>query len=111
MAGTKGIGISATYSASKRYQWTYLQALDQLAHIQHVDVAITDIRPGFVDTPLLVQGKDYPMEMSIAYAAPRIERAMLTGRRVAVVDARWAVATALWKAIPDCIWRHLAIRL
>lgn len=51
------------------------------------------------------------MEMSIAYAAPRIERAMLTGRRVAVVDARWAVATALWKAIPDCIWRHLAIRL
>lgn len=111
IAGTKGIGQSAAYSASKRYQWTYLQALDQLAHIQHVDVAITDIRPGFVDTPLLVQGKDYPMEMSIAYAAPRIERAMLTGRRVAVVDARWAVATALWKAIPDCIWRHLAIRL
>ncbi len=111
VAGTKGIGISATYSASKRYQWTYLQALDQLAHIQHVDVAITDIRPGFVDTPLLVQGKDYPMEMSIAYAAPRIERAMPTGRRVAEVDARWAVATALWKAIPDCIWRHLAIRL
>ncbi len=70
VAGTKGIGISATYSASKRYQWTYLQALDQLAHIQHVDVAITDIRPGFVDTPLLVHGKDYPIEMSIAYAAP-----------------------------------------
>ncbi len=25
VAGTKGIGISATYSASKRYQWTYIR--------------------------------------------------------------------------------------
>ena len=38
VAGVKGIGISATYSASKRYQWTYLQAIDQLAHQQHVNV-------------------------------------------------------------------------
>lgn len=111
VAGTKGIGVSATYSASKRYQWTYLQALDQLAHIQHVAVKITDIRPGFVDTPLLVQGKNYPMEMSIAYVAPRIEKAMVLGRRVAVVDSRWAVVTALWRLIPDALWPHLAIRL
>lgn len=111
VAGTKGIGVSATYSASKRYQWTYLQALDQLAHIQHVDVKITDIRPGFVDTPLLVKGKDYPMQMSLAYAAPRIEKAMVLGRRVAVVDSRWAVLTALWRLIPNAVWPHLAIRL
>lgn len=111
VAGTKGIGVSATYSASKRYQWTFLQALDQLAHIQHVDVKITDIRPGFVDTPLLAQGKDYPMEMSLAYAAPRIEKAMVLGRRVAVVDSRWAVVTALWRLIPNALWPHLAIRL
>ncbi len=111
VAGTKGIGVSATYSASKRYQWTYLQALDQLAHIQHVNVAITDIRPGFVDTPLLKDTRSYPLEMSIAYAAPRIELAMLRERRVAVVDARWAVVSALWKLIPDALWRHLAVSL
>ncbi len=52
VGGVKGIGISATYSASKRYQWTYLQAIDQLAHQQHVNIAVTDIRPGFVDTPI-----------------------------------------------------------
>lgn len=111
VAGTKGIGISATYSASKRYQWTYLQALDQLAHIQGVDVAITDIRPGIVDTPMLKSSKTYPLEMSIAYAAPRIECAMLRERRVAVVDARWAVVSALWKLIPDTLWRRLAVSL
>lgn len=111
VAGTKGIGISATYSASKRYQWTYLQALDQLAHIQHVNVGITDIRPGFVDTDLLRKSGagNLPMVMSLNYAAPRIEKAILLGKRVATVDSRWAVITALWRLIPSSAWRHLRL--
>ena len=108
VAGTKGIGISATYSASKRYQWTYLQALDQLAHQQHVNVAITDIRPGFVDTPLL-NGSEYPMEMSVDYVAPRLEKAMLRSKRIAIIDSRWAIVTALWRLVPDCLWRRIEL--
>lgn len=111
VAGTKGIGMSATYSASKRYQWNYLQAIDQLAHIQHVNVAVTDIRPGFVDTPLLDGAKSYPMEMSVDYVAPRLESAIVSGRRIAVIDSRWAVVTALWSMVPDCLWRRLSIGL
>lgn len=106
VAGTKGIGISATYSASKRYQWTYLQAIDQLAHQQHVNVSVTDIRPGFVDTPLL-DGREYPLQMSLDYVAPRLEKAMLRAKRIAVIDSRWAVVTALWKLVPDCLWRRI----
>ncbi|MDE6574506.1 MAG: SDR family NAD(P)-dependent oxidoreductase [Muribaculaceae bacterium] len=109
VAGTKGIGVSAAYSASKRYQWNYLQAIDQLAHQQHVNVAVTDIRPGFVDTPLLAPDRTYPMEMSIDYVAPRIEKAMLQAKRIAVIDSRWAVATTLWRLIPDALWRHLRL--
>ena len=111
VAGTKGIGVSATYSASKRYQWTFLQAIDQLAHQQHVNVAVTDIRPGFVDTPLLGTHKSYPMEMSVDYVAPRLEKAMLRGKRVAYIDSRWAVVTALWRMIPDPLWRRLELSL
>lgn len=111
VAGTKGIGVSASYSASKRYQWTYLQALDQLAHQQHVNVSFTDIRPGFVDTLLLNSDKNYPLEMSIDYVAPRIEKAMLHGKRIAVIDSRWAVVTALWKLVPDALWRRIELTL
>ncbi len=109
VAGVKGIGISATYSASKRYQWAYLQAIDQLAHQQHVNVSVTDIRPGFVDTPLLSGDKNYPMLMSIDYVAPRIERAIVRHRRVAVIDSRWTVVTALWRMIPDPLWRRIEL--
>lgn len=107
IAGTKGIGISATYSASKRYQWTYLQAIEQLAREQHVDVDITDIRPGFVDTPLLNGAKNYPLEMSVDYIAPRLEKAILKARRIAVIDARWAVVTALWSLLPNPVWTRI----
>lgn len=112
VAGTKGLGISAAYSAAKRYQWTYLQALDQLAHQQHVNLDLTDIRPGFVRTDLLKEFKrPLPLEMSIDYAAPRIEAAILQRKRIATVDSRWAVVTALWRMIPDAVWRRLAMPL
>lgn len=108
VGGTKGIGISATYSASKRYQWTYLQAIDQLAHQQHVNVAISDLRPGFVDTALLA-GRRYPLEMSLDYVAPRLERAIMRAPRVKIIDSRWAIVTALWRMIPSCLWRHIEL--
>lgn len=111
IAGTKGMGVCAVYSASKRYQWTYLQAIDQLAHQQHVNVRVTDIRPGFVDTALLDPKRNYPMKMSIDHVAPRIEHAMLTDKRVAVIDSRWAVVTALWRMIPNCAWRHIGLEM
>ncbi len=112
VAGVKGIGISAAYSASKRYQWTYLQALDQLAHQQHVNVGITDIRPGFVRTDLIKDDPhDLPMVMSLDYVAPRIERAILLGRRIATIDSRWAVVTGLWRLVPPCLWKHIGLDL
>ncbi|MDE6276992.1 MAG: SDR family NAD(P)-dependent oxidoreductase [Muribaculaceae bacterium] len=114
VAGAKGLGVSAAYSASKRYQWNYLTALDQLAHARHVNVRITDIRPGFIDTALLEQdpNKDsLPLLMSVDYAAPLIEKAILKQKRVAYIDSRWAVVTALMKAVPSPLWRHISFDL
>jgi len=111
VAGTKGLGVSAAYSASKSYQQKYLQALDQLAHAQHINVGITDIRPGFINTSLLKRtpASKLPMVMSQDYAAARIERAILRGRRVATIDFRWAVLNALWRMIPNAVWRHVRL--
>lgn len=110
IAGVKGLGITAAYSASKRYQWTYLQSVEQLARLRGVNVDITDIRPGFIATSLLSRGpKHLPMTMPLDYAASRIIKALKRGRRVAVIDYRWAVVCALWRLIPNCLWPHLPI--
>ena len=45
IAGTKGLGVAPAYSATKRFQNTYIEALAQLARMQHLDIHFTDIRP------------------------------------------------------------------
>ncbi len=110
VAATKGLGIAATYSASKRFQVQFINALEQLAYTQQVNVAFTDIRPGFVRTPLLKEDRDYPMIMSVAEAARLVERAVIDRKRVAVIDSRWRIVNALWRLIPQRLWRHVEIK-
>lgn len=71
IAGTKGIGIAPSYSATKRFQNTYMEALEQLARLQKLNINFTDIRPGFVATPLLKNDK-YPMMMQATEVAGQI---------------------------------------
>ena len=111
IAGTKGIGISAAYSASKRFESTYIDALDQLARTRRADICFTDIRPGFIRTALLSDSRRYPLEMTVAYASRRIVRAILRRRRVVIIDWRWRIIVALWRLIPHPIWRRLRLNL
>ncbi|MDE6301141.1 MAG: SDR family NAD(P)-dependent oxidoreductase [Muribaculaceae bacterium] len=110
VAGTKGLGVAPAYSASKRYQWNYLQAIDQLAHAHGLNIRITDIRPGFMNTALLAEDPDrsrLPMVMDVDYAARRIERAILRQKHTATIDWRWRALCGLWRRVPNFLWRHL----
>lgn len=111
VAGVKALGVATAYSASKCFQQRFLNCLEQLAYRHQVNVAFTDIRPGFIRTPLLAEGRNYPMIMSVDYAAPLIERAILRRKRVAYIDYRWNVAARLMQLIPQRLWRHLSLEL
>ena len=76
IAGTKGLGVAPAYSATKRFQNTYIDALEQLAHLQKLNIHFTDIRPGFVATDLLNDGKHYPMLMKTDQVGRDIVRAL-----------------------------------
>lgn len=110
IAGTKGLGATPAYSATKRMQNTYIDALAQLARMQRARIRFTDIRPGFVDTPLLASDGGYPMLMPADKVARRIFRAIVRGRRRVVIDGRFAVLVFLWKLIPAWLWERLVIR-
>lgn len=111
VAATMGLGLSASYSASKRFEATYMQALNQLARLRKSSVRVTDIRPGFIATPLLDPDRHYPMLMKPDKAAARIVRAIDHGKRVAVINRRWRLLTALWHLIPGWLWVRLPIRI
>ena len=104
VAGTKGLGMAASYSATKRFDSTYLTALEQLAHLKGMRLAFTDLRPGFIATALLNPANHYPMLMTVDHAVPLLVRAIERRRRVAVIDRRWWWLVQLWKLIPRPLW-------
>ena len=109
VAGTNGLARLAAYSASKRCAQTYLTALEQLANNEGTDVTFTDIRPGWVRTPLLHNECTYPMEMTLDYVVPRIISAIVHRRRVAVIDWRWNLLVGAWRCVPNAIWTLLDV--
>ena len=111
VAGTNGVGRLASYSASKAFQQTYLKALNQLSNLQGLHIKFTDIRPGWVRTPLLAPDRQYPMAMSLQHVVPLIDKALRRKQRVAVVDWRWNLIVGLWRMIPDWLWVRLPIRV
>lgn len=57
-------------------QNTYIDALSQLAHMERLNIRFTDIRPGFVATPLLAGDGHYPMLMQVGKVAARIMKVL-----------------------------------
>lgn len=108
VAGTNGLGRLAAYSASKKFDQTYLVALEQLSNSMNAGITFTDIRPGWIRTPLVLPDKRYPLEMTVQYAVPLIIRAIVRKKRVAYIDWRWAIVASAWKMIPDNIWTRIS---
>ena len=104
VAGTKGLGAAPAYSATKGFQNTYIDALDQLARMQKLNITFTDIRPGFVATPLLKSEKKYPLLMKAPVVAAEIVHAIGRKKRVAIIDWKFRIIVAFWRLIPKCIW-------
>ena len=115
IAGTKGLGPAPAYSATKALQNTYIEALEQLANAQKLNIRFTDLRPGFVDTDLLrpdsadATRQHYPILMNPTAVARDMVRAVEHRRHVRVIDWRWRVVTAAWRLVPRWLWRHFKL--
>ena len=106
IAGTKGLGPAPAYSATKALQNTYIQALEQLANARRLGIRFTDLRPGFVATDLLNDGRHYPMLLDPVAVARDMVDSIERRRHVRVIDWRWRIVTWFWRRIPRWLWRR-----
>lgn len=107
LAGSRGLPTSAAYSASKAALSTFIESLR--VDLRGTKVRVTDVRPGFVDTPLNRKNKfKMPFILSSPDAAERIVRAL--ERKKAVFAFPWPTATAMrfLRLIPNAIYDALA---
>lgn len=109
IAGTKGLGAEPAYSSTKRYTRHNLECLSQLMHIRGIkNITITDIRPGFVRTPLL-KGDKYPVQLDVNDAARDILKGVLAHKSVVTVDWKYRIPVFFWSLVPRWIWVRMRI--
>lgn len=110
IARTKGLGAAPAYSASKRFTSHYLECLCQLTSIRNIrNIHITDIRPGFVRTPLL-QGSPFPMQLDARRVAESIVDGLEKRKPVITINWLYHLLVFFWQMIPRAIWIRMKIR-
>lgn len=110
IAGTKGLGIAPAYSATKRFQNTYIEALSQLSNMNKDNIYFTDIKPGFVATDLLKGTKKYPLLMRPDKVALVIDIALRRKVNRIVIDWKYRILVFFWNLVPSFIWRRLPVK-
>lgn len=110
IAGTKGLGAAPAYSASKRFVNHYMECLTQLIHLKHIThITLTDIRPGFVRTPLLSDGGNYPLQLDVDKVAQEIVSGLEKRKQIITIDWKYRIIVFFWRLIPRWLWVRLPI--
>ena len=102
--------VNAAYHYFEQQGKGHIAVISSIAGTKGLgSISFTDIRPGFVATPLLKDDK-YPLLMYAPYVASQIVRAISRRKRVAVIDRRYQMLVFFWKLIPGWLWVRLPVR-
>lgn len=99
IAGLRGNAESPAYSASKAFVSNYLEGLHLKALKRYPALTITDIQPGFVDTPM-AQGDGLFWVASPEKVAKQILTAVRQKKAHVYVTKRWELIAFLLKRLP-----------
>jgi len=109
ISGLRGSAMASAYSASKAFQINYLQALRQRAVQLALPIAITDIRPGTIDTNMAKDKTGIFGKSSARETATQIYRAIKYKRKMVYVTKRWVVAGFALRLIPAFIYNKMKV--
>lgn len=109
VAGLIGLGRAGAYSASKAFISTYMQALRQRSIRTGLNIAVTDIKPGYVATEMTEGRKGMFWVCSAETAAEQIYRAIVKRKRHAYVTRRWRLVGWVIKAVPEWLYLRLPV--
>lgn len=107
IASLRGSRAAPDYFASKAFQKSFLEGLHiKTKSIKSKKVYITDIRPGFVDTPMALGDKLFWM-VPLEKAAKQIYSAINKKKRVAYISKRWRLIAWVLKLVPTWLLKKL----
>lgn len=101
----RGNHIAPAYNASKAFMSNYLEGLRKKAFKSKIQIIITDIKPGFVDTEM-AQGEGQFWVASPSKAAEQIYSVIRCQKAHAYVTRRWCLIGWLLKYMPNWMYQR-----
>lgn len=101
---------SSVYNASKAYVSRYVEGIRLKFIHKNVPVYVTDIKPGFVYTPLTEGRKDMFWVCDADLAARQIMNAIRKKKKLAYVPRRWFFVAQFIRILPKRLIQFLLIR-
>jgi short-subunit dehydrogenase len=105
VAGVRGRASNCVYGSAKALLSTLLSGLRQ--RLARAGVAVVDIRPGFVDTPMTAAFPKGPLWATPGGVAPAIVSAIDRGTAVAYVPWFWRWIMLAIRHVPDFLFRRM----
>ena len=104
--GLRGEPMSPAYSATKAYQINYMEALRKKTFKSGMHIAVTDIRPGLVDTAM-AKGEGLFWVMPIEKVVSQIIAAISKVKSKVYVTKRWHILAIINKNLPFALYKRL----
>lgn len=104
IAGIRGNDYAPAYNASKAFISNYLEGLRKKVFREKLNITITDIKPGFVDTAM-AKTQQKPFWMISAHAASHyIFNGIVRKQKIVYVSPRWRLIAWGLRIIPDWLY-------
>lgn len=106
VAGLRGSGLAPSYYASKSYQINYLEGIRQKMTKLNINIFITDVRPGLVDTAM-AKGEGLFWVAKVDKVANQIYKAIEKKSKVVYVTRRWSIIAFILKVMPRSLYSSI----
>lgn len=103
VAALRGSAYCPAYNASKAYISNYLEGMQCKVKKEKLDITVTDIRPGLVDTAM-AKGDGLFWVMPLEKAAAQIYAALKKRKEQVYVTKRWGLIGFILKRIPRFLY-------
>jgi short-subunit dehydrogenase len=107
LAALRGSPYAPEYHASKAFISSYMEGLRLRSAKYRHHISITDIRPGFVDTPMTRQNKGMFWVATPEKAAKQIAEAIESKKNVAYITKRYFLLAILIKLCPEWLFAKI----
>ncbi|WP_147322833.1 SDR family NAD(P)-dependent oxidoreductase [Emticicia sp. C21] len=107
LAALRSSPYAPEYHASKAFVSSYMQGLRLRSVKYKHHITITDIRPGFIDTPMTKQNKGMFWVATPEKAARQIADAIESKKNVAYITKRYFLLAILIKLFPEWLYAKI----